>query len=77
MIFIGDSLIQYLQLTSVWMKWFVPMHSLNFGIGGESTQNLLWRVQNGEFDYCKPKVTFFILYIIQTVISSNTHAMVF
>ncbi|KAL0281113.1 UNVERIFIED_CONTAM: hypothetical protein PYX00_002209 [Menopon gallinae] len=65
-IFIGDSLIQYLQLTPVWLKWFVPMHSLNFGIGGESTQHLLWRIQNGEFDFCKPKV-------IVVLIGTNNH----
>ncbi|KAK6633884.1 hypothetical protein RUM43_001480 [Polyplax serrata] len=65
-IFIGDSLIQYLQLTSVWMKWFVPMHSLNFGIGGECIQHLLWRIQNGEFDFCKPKA-------IVVLIGTNNH----
>lgn len=59
-IFIGDSLIQYMQLTSTWMKWFVPMHALNFGIGGDQTQHVLWRIQNGEFDHCRPKVSTYI-----------------
>ena len=35
---------------------FEPLHCLNFGIGGDQTQNVLWRVQNGEMDCIRPKV---------------------
>ncbi|XP_070549322.1 platelet-activating factor acetylhydrolase IB subunit alpha1-like [Ptychodera flava] len=55
-VFIGDSLIQLMAQTDVWFKWFVPMHCLNFGIGGDATQHVLWRLQNGELDDLKPKV---------------------
>ena len=37
---------------------FEPLHSLNFGIGGDQTQNVLWRVQNGELDNLQPKVMY-------------------
>ncbi|XP_006824231.2 platelet-activating factor acetylhydrolase IB subunit alpha1-like [Saccoglossus kowalevskii] len=32
------------------------MHSLNFGTGGDATQHILWRMQNGELNNFKPKV---------------------
>ncbi len=41
----------------MWDRLFVPMHSLNFGIGGERTEHVLWRVTNGEMDHMKLKVS--------------------
>lgn len=32
------------------------MHSLNFSIYEDKTQNTLWRIQNGALDNVKPKV---------------------
>ena len=55
-VFLGDSIIANLQSTDLWEKWFTPMHSLNFGIGGDQTQHVLWRVHNGELDCIQPKV---------------------
>ena len=40
----------------IWEKMFVPMHCLSFGIGGDQTQHILWRIQNGEMDNIQPKV---------------------
>ena len=39
----------------VWDKYFVPLRAVNFGIGGDRTQHVLWRIQHGEFDRIKPK----------------------
>lgn len=55
-VFTGDSLIAYLQYTPMWDTHFSPMHALNFGIGGERTEHVLWRCMNGEMDNIKPKV---------------------
>jgi len=43
----------------IWDKMFVPLHCLNFGIGSDQTQQVLWRVQNGELDNFLPKVSYF------------------
>ena len=32
------------------------LFQLNFGIGGDQTQHVLWRLSNGELDNIKPKV---------------------
>lgn len=33
------------------------MHALNFGIGGDGTQHVLWRLENGELEHIRPKVS--------------------
>lgn len=38
------------------------MGSLNFGIGGDSTQHVFWRIQNGELENINPKVGVYIYY---------------
>ncbi|MCL4124064.1 UNVERIFIED_CONTAM: hypothetical protein GTU68_014063 [Idotea baltica] len=66
-LFLGDSLIANLQSTDLWEKWFVPMHSLNFGVAGDQTQNLLWRLHNGELECLKPKA-------IVILVGTNNHS---
>lgn len=34
----------------VWDASFAPLKAANFGISGDRTQHVLWRMQNGEFD---------------------------
>ncbi|XP_055300747.1 platelet-activating factor acetylhydrolase IB subunit beta homolog [Sitodiplosis mosellana] len=55
-IFIGDCILETLQHTQTWNQYFAPMHSLNFSIYSDETQNTLWRIQNGALDSVKPKV---------------------
>src|SRR6185369_17903836 len=39
-----------------WDKAFGSMKPANFGIGGDRTQHVLWRIQNGELNGISPKV---------------------
>ncbi|HXE42737.1 MAG TPA: GDSL-type esterase/lipase family protein, partial [Candidatus Baltobacteraceae bacterium] len=43
--------------SNVWNKYYAPQHAANFGIGGDRTQHVLWRIEHGELDGIKPKVT--------------------
>jgi lysophospholipase L1-like esterase len=40
----------------VWNQCYAPRHAANFGISGDRTQHVLWRIDNGELDGIKPKV---------------------
>lgn len=55
-LFVGDSLVQLLHQFEVWRELFSPLHALNFGLGGDGTQHVLWRLSNGELDHISPKV---------------------
>lgn len=55
-IFIGDCILETLQHNQTWNQYFAPLHSLNFSIYMDETQNTLWRILNGVLDNVKPKV---------------------
>jgi lysophospholipase L1-like esterase len=60
--FVGDSItrrwgaLDYPLLLKNWTENFFGWNAANFGWGGDSTQNILWRLQNGEFEGIAPKV---------------------
>jgi lysophospholipase L1-like esterase len=60
--FVGDSITRrwgatdYPQLLENWTKNFFGWNAADFGWGGDTTQNILWRLQNGELDAVQPKV---------------------
>ena len=40
---------------NVWEKEFKDWKAANFGIGGDRTQHVLWRLQNGELERHQPQ----------------------
>lgn len=56
--FLGDSITQGWDGAGapVWKKHFDPLHAANYGIGGDTTREVLYRVNDGIFDGIKPKV---------------------
>jgi lysophospholipase L1-like esterase len=57
LLFLGDSITQGWNENTVWQRYYGQRHAANFGIGGDRTQHVLWRIQNGELDGIEPKVT--------------------
>jgi len=53
--FLGDSLTQ-MWPADMFSKHFGKFHAVNFGIGGDRTENVLWRLENGELTGTSPKV---------------------
>jgi len=56
LLFLGDSITQGWNNNDVWKRFYGPRKSANFGIGGDRTQHVLWRIQNGELDGIEPRV---------------------
>ena len=60
--FIGDSItrrwgaLDYPQLLENWRQNFFGWNAGNFGWGADRTENILWRLDNGELDGVNPKV---------------------
>ena len=45
LVLIGDSIIaNFDKCKDIFDKFFMPFCTLDFGIGGDKTQNVLWRV---------------------------------
>ncbi|TDU72785.1 lysophospholipase L1-like esterase [Prosthecobacter fusiformis] len=57
LLFLGDSITAgWGRQRAIWEKSFGPYKPANFGIGGDRTQHVLWRILNGELDGAiKPK----------------------
>ena len=45
----------------IFTQEFEPLKAANFGIGGDRTQHVLWRLQNGELDGIRPKVVMLMI----------------
>ena len=58
LIFIGDSITQGWEGAGkdVWAKFYAPRNAVNLGIGGDRTQHVLWRLDNGNIEGIQPKL---------------------
>ncbi len=60
--FEGDSItrrwgaLDYPRLLANWKRNFHGWNAANFAWGGDTTHNILWRLQNGEFEHVSPRV---------------------
>lgn len=58
LIFIGDSITQGWEGAGkdAWQKAYGKRNAVNLGIGGDRTQHVLWRLDNGNLEGIKPKL---------------------
>ncbi len=52
----GTSDDQYQAFLANWRQNFFGWNAADFGWGGDTTQNILWRLNNGELDNVNPKI---------------------
>jgi lysophospholipase L1-like esterase len=65
-VFLGDSITEFWTTAkgrAIWDKNFGQFRPANFGISGDRTQHVLWRVNNGEFDNFQPKAVVLLVGI--------------
>lgn len=56
LVFLGDSITAgWGAQPKIWEASFGAYQPVNFGIGGDRTQHVLWRITNGELDGIQPK----------------------
>jgi len=65
LVFLGDSITQdwerqgpppWMDFQPVWQRFYGDRHAVNLGFVGDTTANLLWRIEHGEVDGIAPKV---------------------
>ena len=59
LVFLGDSITAGWEIGAgkdIWEKYYSKRKSLNLGFGGDRTEHVIWRLQNGNFDGINPKL---------------------
>lgn len=74
-IFIGDSITHHWENNGkeFWAKYYEPRGAVNMGFSGDGTQNVLWRLENGEIDGINPKVA--VIMIGTNNSNGDTHTV--
>ncbi|HEY2828193.1 MAG TPA: GDSL-type esterase/lipase family protein [Pirellulales bacterium] len=72
LIFIGDSITEGWagRGKSVWEKYYDNRKAMNAGVGGDRTQHVLWRLDNGNIEGIHPKLA--VIMIGTNNVGSNT-----
>ncbi len=62
-LFLGDSITAGWsdQGRNVWNKYYESRHAAAFGIDGDRTQHILWRIDHGELEGIKPRVVVLLI----------------
>ena len=73
-LFLGDSITAGWAKAGkeLWTEKFEPMGAANFGIGGDTTRQILWRIENGELDGLKPKVVVLMIGVNNIFTNNGT-----
>jgi len=71
LVFIGDSLTHAWEMEgkAVWLQFHSRRRAINLGFSGDKTENVLWRIENGELNGILPKL---VVVLIGTNNQLNT-----
>ncbi len=69
LVWLGDSITEWWPRVGEdsWREHWLPRASINLGLGGDSTQHLLWRLRHGALDGLQPQV------VVLAVGTNNLH----
>ena len=72
-VFLGDSITAgWNGQKALFDKEYAQYKAVNFGIGGDRVQHVLWRVENGEFEGIKPKVVVLMIGTNNAGVAENS-----
>jgi lysophospholipase L1-like esterase len=80
LLFLGDSIIyQWIRHPEIWEPHYAQYNPANFGIAGDTTQQVLWRIENGTLDHIQPQVVVLLIgtnnsgsHTADEIIAANT-----
>lgn len=77
LVFIGDSITHYFDRpgnfgASVWEKYYKHRKAFNLGFGGNQTQKVIWRLQNGQIKGLNPKLCVLMIGTNNTAIGKHS-----
>lgn len=63
LVFLGDSITERWEEADreVWDKYYSRRKAANFGMGGDQTQHVLWRIEHGNFEGIHPKAIIMLI----------------
>ncbi|MEN8186036.1 MAG: GDSL-type esterase/lipase family protein [Bacteroidota bacterium] len=73
LVLLGNSILHtldYSDRNDVWQKYLRKYRALNLGFSGDRTENVIWRLENGEIDNVEPKL---VLLLIGTNNTDGNH----
>ncbi len=76
LVFVSDSITEGWERAGreVWEEYYGERKALNLGIGGDRTQHVLWRLENGNADGISPGVTVVMIGTNNSGLDRNTTA---
>lgn len=70
-LFVGDSITAGWDW-QLWEQHFKPLNAANFGIGGDGTANVLWRLQHGAIGQLQPKLIVLLIGVNNFALYNET-----
>ncbi len=57
LVLLGDSITHgWEEQDDIWAQYYAPRNAANFGISGDRTEHVLWRIDHGNFDGIYPRL---------------------
>jgi lysophospholipase L1-like esterase len=82
LLLLGDSITQNYEKSKLpdenfqptWQTFYAPRNAINLGFSGDTTANLLWRLENGELQGVSPKVAVVLIGTNNTGVANQNAA---